>query len=114
MEEWFLPDQQPSLTNSISSWSCSSIIAVIIGGEQYRLERALSLSVLGAGVRLASSRHWRLLWTIFRLFIGEGLILGWLSWLLAIPSPSQRTAYGESPGLPLTWISFTNIHRPAP
>ncbi len=24
-------------------------------------------------------------WTIFRLFIGEGLILGWLSWLVALP-----------------------------
>jgi putative ABC transport system permease protein len=24
-------------------------------------------------------------WTIFRLFIGEGLILGWLSWLIAFP-----------------------------
>jgi len=24
-------------------------------------------------------------WTIFRLFIGEGLILGWLSWLIALP-----------------------------
>jgi len=24
-------------------------------------------------------------WTIARLFIGEGLILGWLSWLIALP-----------------------------
>jgi ABC-type antimicrobial peptide transport system permease subunit len=24
-------------------------------------------------------------WTIFRLFIGEGLLLGWLSWLVALP-----------------------------
>jgi putative ABC transport system permease protein len=24
-------------------------------------------------------------WVIFKLFIGEGLILGWLSWLIALP-----------------------------
>jgi putative ABC transport system permease protein len=24
-------------------------------------------------------------WTVSRLFIGEGLILGWLSWLIALP-----------------------------
>jgi putative ABC transport system permease protein len=24
-------------------------------------------------------------WTIFRLFIGEGITLGWLSWLIAVP-----------------------------
>ena len=63
------------------------IMAVIIGAVgSIALSGALSLSVLerrreiGAMRAIGASS-----WTIVRLFIGEGLILGWLSWLIALP-----------------------------
>jgi putative ABC transport system permease protein len=64
-----------------------SIMAVIIGlVGSIALSGALSLSVLERrreiGVMRAIGAS---SWAIFRLFIGEGLILGWLSWLLALP-----------------------------
>lgn len=64
-----------------------AIMAVIIGTVgSIALSGALSLSVLERrreiGVMRAIGAS---SWTIFRLFIGEGLILGWLSWLIALP-----------------------------
>ncbi len=38
-------------------------------------------------------------WAVARLFIGEGLILGWLSWLIALPlsvPAGQLMVYGIS------------------
>lgn len=63
------------------------IMAVIIGAVgSIALGGALSLSVMERrreiGVMRAIGAS---SWSIFRLFIGEGLILGWLSWLLALP-----------------------------
>ena len=63
------------------------IMAVIIGAVgSIALGGALSLSVLERrreiGVMRAIGAS---SWTIVRLFIGEGLILGWLSWLIATP-----------------------------
>ncbi len=63
------------------------IMAVIIGGVgSIGLSGALSLSVLErrreSGMRRAIGAS---SWAIARLFIGEGLILGWLSWLIALP-----------------------------
>jgi putative ABC transport system permease protein len=63
------------------------IMAVVIGAVgSIALSGALSLSVLERrreiGVMRAIGAS---SWTIFRLFIGEGLILGWLSWLIAMP-----------------------------
>jgi len=47
-------------------------------------------------------------WSIFRLFIGEGLILGWLSWLIALPLsiPAGRLmiyALGQAFGLEMIY-----------
>jgi putative ABC transport system permease protein len=63
------------------------IMAVIIGVVgSIALSGALSLSVIERrreiGVMRAIGAS---AWSIFRLFIGEGLILGWLSWLIAFP-----------------------------
>ncbi|MFN2175228.1 MAG: ABC transporter permease [Anaerolineales bacterium] len=64
-----------------------AIMAVVIGAVgSIALSGALSLSVLERrreiGVMRAIGASSL---TIFRLFIGEGLILGWLSWLIALP-----------------------------
>ncbi|UCH59679.1 MAG: FtsX-like permease family protein [Anaerolineales bacterium] len=63
------------------------VMAMIIGAVGgIALSGALSLSVMERrreiGVMRAIGAS---SWTIFRLFIGEGLILGWLSWLFAFP-----------------------------
>ncbi len=63
------------------------IMAVIIGAVgSIALSGALSLSVLERrreiGVMRAIGAS---SWNIARLFIGEGLLLGWLSWALALP-----------------------------
>ena len=63
------------------------IMAVIIGAVgSIALSGALSLSVLERrreiGVMRAIGAS---SWDISRLFIGEGLLLGWLSWALALP-----------------------------
>jgi putative ABC transport system permease protein len=70
------------------------IMAVVIGAVgSIALSGALSLSVMERrreiGVMRAIGAS---SWTIFRLFIGEGLILGWLSWLVAllVASPASR------------------------
>ena len=62
-------------------------MAVVIGAVgSIALSGALALSVMERrreiGVMRAIGAS---SWTIFRLFIGEGLILGWLSWLVALP-----------------------------
>lgn len=63
------------------------IMAIVIATVgSIALSGALSLSVLERrreiGVMRAIGAS---SWTIFRMFIGEGLILGWLSWLIALP-----------------------------
>jgi putative ABC transport system permease protein len=63
------------------------LMAVIIGVVgSIALGGALSLSVMERrreiGVMRAIGAS---SWSVFRLFIGEGLILGWLSWLIALP-----------------------------
>jgi putative ABC transport system permease protein len=63
------------------------IMALIIGGVgSIALSGALSLRVLERrreiGVMRAIGAS---SWIIARLFIGEGLLLGWLSWLIALP-----------------------------
>jgi len=63
------------------------IMSVLIGSVgSIALSGALSLSVMERrreiGVMRAIGAS---SWTIARLFIGEGLILGWLSWLIALP-----------------------------
>jgi putative ABC transport system permease protein len=63
------------------------VMAVVIGSVgSIALSGALSLSVMERrreiGVMRAIGAS---SWTIFRLFVGEGLILGWLSWLIAFP-----------------------------
>ena len=64
-----------------------AIIAIVIGMVgAVALSGTLSLNVLERrreiGVMRAVGAS---SWTIARLFIGEGLILGWLSWLIALP-----------------------------
>lgn len=64
-----------------------AIMAIVIGAVgSIALSGALSLSVMERrreiGVMRAIGAS---SWSIFRLFIGEGLILGWLSWLIALP-----------------------------
>jgi putative ABC transport system permease protein len=64
-----------------------AIMAVIIGGVgAIALSGSLSLSVMERtreiGVLRAVGAS---SWQVARLFIGEGLILGWLSWLIALP-----------------------------
>lgn len=63
------------------------VMAVVIGAVgSVALSGALSLSVMERrreiGVMRAIGAS---SWMIFRLFIGEGLLLGWLSWLVALP-----------------------------
>jgi len=61
-----------------------AVVIAIVGS--IALSGALTLSVLERrreiGVMRATGAS---SFTIFRLFIGEGLILGWLSWLFAVP-----------------------------
>ncbi|MBN1535539.1 MAG: ABC transporter permease [Anaerolineales bacterium] len=64
-----------------------AVMAIIIGlVGSIALSGALSLSVMERrreiGVMRAIGAS---SWTIARLFIGEGLLLGWLSWLIALP-----------------------------
>jgi putative ABC transport system permease protein len=64
-----------------------AIMAVLIGAVgSIALSGALALSVMERrreiGVMRAIGAS---SWSIFRLFVGEGLILGWLSWLIAFP-----------------------------
>ena len=68
-----------------------AIMAVIIGiVGSIALSGTLSLSVMERtreiGVMRAIGAS---TWAIARLFIGEGLILGWLSWLIALPLSLQ-------------------------
>ena len=63
------------------------VMAVVIGAVgSVALSGSLALSVMERrreiGVMRAIGAS---SWTIFRLFIGEGLLLGWLSWLVALP-----------------------------
>lgn len=63
------------------------VMAVVIGAVgSVALSGALSLSVMERrreiGVMRAIGAS---SWAIFRLFIGEGLLLGWISWLIALP-----------------------------
>jgi putative ABC transport system permease protein len=79
------------------------IMAVVIGiVGSIALSGALALSVLERrreiGVMRATGAS---SFTIFRVFIGEGLILGWLSWLIAVPiaipaSKAMATAVGNA------------------
>jgi len=63
-------------------------------------------------------------WTVARLFIGEGLILGWLSWLIALPlsQPAgrlmmsslsaafqQEYLYHYTPSGALMWLSIITV-----
>ena len=64
-----------------------AIMAIVIGAVgSIALSGALAMSVaerrreIGVMRAIGASS-----WTIFRMFIGEGLILGWLSWLIAFP-----------------------------
>jgi putative ABC transport system permease protein len=86
------------------------IMAVVIGAVgSIALSGALALSVterrreIGVMRAIGASS-----WTIFRLFIGEGLILGWLSWLVALPVsiPAGRLmvqALGKAFGLDILY-----------
>lgn len=86
------------------------IMAVIIGAVgSIALSGALALSVMERrreiGVMRAIGAS---SWTIFRMFIGEGLILGWLSWLVALPVaiPAGRLmvqALGKAFGLDILY-----------
>jgi putative ABC transport system permease protein len=63
-------------------------------------------------------------WTIFRMFIGEGILLGWLSWLIALPLslPAGRLmvqtlgaafnldiVYQFTPTGPILWLGIITI-----
>jgi len=63
------------------------IMAIVIGFVGgIALSGALTLSVLERRKEIGVMRAiGALSWSIFRLFIGEALILGWLSWLIALP-----------------------------
>lgn len=102
------------------------VMAGLIGAVgSIALSGALSLSVLERrreiGVMRAIGAS---SWTIFRLFIGEGLLLGWLSWLIAFPlsipvgqvmSQAIGTAlqselfYNFSPVGPILWFVLITI-----
>jgi putative ABC transport system permease protein len=64
-----------------------SVMAVLIGiVGSIALSGALSLSVMERSREIGVMRAiGASSWSIARLFIGEGLILGWLSWLIALP-----------------------------
>lgn len=102
------------------------VMSVVIGAVgSIALSGALSLSVMERtreiGVMRAIGAS---SWTIFRLFIGEGLILGWLSWLIALPLsiPAGRAMviaigsvleselfYTFSMGGPLLWLIIITV-----
>jgi putative ABC transport system permease protein len=100
-----------------------SVVIAAVGS--IALSGALSLSVMERtreiGVMRAIGAS---SWTIFRLFIGEGLILGWLSWLIALPLsiPAGRVMvsaigsvleselfYTFNMGGPLLWLVIITI-----
>ncbi|MCZ7553707.1 MAG: ABC transporter permease [Anaerolineales bacterium] len=102
------------------------IMAVVIGAVgSIALSGALSLSVMERrreiGVMRAIGAS---SWTIFRMFIGEGLILGWLSWLVAlavtVPASQVMVAalgnafkldilYKFQPAGPILWLAIITI-----
>ena len=102
------------------------VMAVVIGAVgSIALSGALSLSVMERrreiGVMRAIGAS---SWTIFRLFIGEGLLLGWLSWLVAFPlsipigrimsqaiGSARETEffYTFSPAGPVLWLVIITI-----
>ena len=89
-----------------------AMMAVIIGAVgSIALSGTLSLSVMERtreiGVMRAIGAS---SWAIARLFIGEGLILGWLSWLIALPLslPVSRimvAAMGQAFGIEFVYHS---------
>jgi putative ABC transport system permease protein len=101
-------------------------IAVVIGVVgAVALSGTLSLNVLERrreiGVMRAVGAS---SWTIARLFIGEGLILGWLSWLIALPlsipagrlmtdalAEAVRSAiiYNYTPAGALYWLGIITV-----
>jgi putative ABC transport system permease protein len=103
-----------------------AIMAVVIGAVgSIALSGALALSVLERkreiGVMRAVGAS---SWTIFRMFIGEGLILGWMSWLIAFPlslpagklmNQAMSQAFGlsfvyhYSPGGQIMWFVIVTI-----
>ncbi|UCD42930.1 MAG: FtsX-like permease family protein, partial [Chloroflexota bacterium] len=103
-----------------------SVMALVIGAVgSIALTGALSLSVMERrreiGVMRAIGAS---SWTIFRLFIGEGLLLGWLSWLIAFPLSipvgrimSQAIGsvletdffYTFSPSGPILWFAIITV-----
>ena len=102
------------------------LMAVIIGiVGSIALSGALSLSVIERrreiGVMRAIGAS---SWTIFRMFIGEGVLLGWLSWLIALPLslPAGRLmvqalgaafnldiVYKFTPVGPLLWLGIITL-----
>ncbi len=102
------------------------LMAVIIGVVgSIALSGALSLSVIERrreiGVMRAIGAS---SWTIFRMFIGEGVLLGWLSWLIALPLslPAGRLMvqalgaafnldilYKFTPAGPILWLGIITI-----
>jgi putative ABC transport system permease protein len=102
------------------------VMAVVVGAVgSIALSGALSLSVMERrreiGVMRAIGAS---SWTIFRLFIGEGLLLGWLSWLVAFPlsipvgrgmsqaigsALQSELFYTFSPAGPVLWLGIITI-----
>jgi putative ABC transport system permease protein len=102
------------------------LMALIIGiVGSIALSGALSLSVMERrreiGVMRAIGAS---SWTIFRMFIGEGILLGWLSWLIALPLslPAGRLmvqtlgaafnldiVYQFTPTGPILWLGIITI-----
>ncbi len=74
-----------------------AVVIAIVGS--IALSGALALSVMERrreiGVMRATGAS---SFTIFRLFIGEGLILGWLSWLIAVPIAIPASSADDSWG----------------
>jgi putative ABC transport system permease protein len=71
-----------------------NFLIVLLGFVEIVIGLVGSIALYGALAMSVMERHREIgvmraigasSWTIFRLFIGEGLILGWLSWLIALP-----------------------------
>jgi len=90
------------------------IMAIVIGFVGgIALSGALTLSVLERRKEIGVMRAiGASSWSIFRLFIGEALILGWLSWLIALPlsipaSQAMLKALGSA-------FQFDMLYKPSP
>jgi putative ABC transport system permease protein len=101
-----------------------AVIIAVVGGVG--LSGVLTLNVLERRREIGVMRSiGASTWRVIRLYVGEGLLLGWLSWMIALPlsipaayglatvglsvALNQQLAYRFSLGGALTWLVIITL-----